>query len=74
MRSGISDCRPSTVDYLDAGDPKTGSLGRCRQRRDVVQQTVVSTVHEEAEMCEKIGSDEGLRDVSYYKAPCEFPA
>jgi hypothetical protein len=35
---------PDTDDF-DAGDPRAGGLGRCRQRRDAVQQAVVSTVH-----------------------------
>jgi hypothetical protein len=37
--------RCTATDDFDAGDPRIGGLGRCRQRRDAVQQAVVSTVH-----------------------------
>jgi hypothetical protein len=40
----------TATDDFDAGDPRIGDLGRCRRRRDAVQQAVVSTVHLEAEM------------------------
>jgi hypothetical protein len=42
---GESVDRSTATDYVDAGDPRAGSLGRCRQRRDTIQQAVVSTVH-----------------------------
>jgi hypothetical protein len=37
--------RCTDTDDFDAGDPIIGGLGRCRQRCDAVQETVVSTVY-----------------------------
>jgi hypothetical protein len=52
VRFGNSERRISTdvpllmsLMLFDAGDPRIGGLGRCRQRCDAVQQAVVSTVH-----------------------------
>jgi hypothetical protein len=67
------DLRAATDDF-HAGSPRTGSLGRGRQRRDCVQQAVVLTVHQEAEMGEEIGPDEGLCDVGHHESPPELPA
>jgi hypothetical protein len=58
--------RSTATDDFDAGSPRTGSLGRGKQRRDCVQQTVVLTVHQEAEMGEEIGPDEELCDVGHH--------
>jgi hypothetical protein len=63
-RSGNSegkgvDLRTATGDF-HAGSLLTGSLGNGRQRSGPVQQEVLSTVHQEAEMGEEVGPDEGL--------------
>jgi hypothetical protein len=51
------------------GGLQTGSLGRGRQRRDSIR-----TVHQEAEMGEEVGPDEGLFDVGHHELPRELPA
>jgi hypothetical protein len=66
--------RGTGINYLDACIPGAGSLSGCRQRCDVVQQPVVPTVHQEAEMREEVGSYERFRDVGYHEAPRELPA
>jgi hypothetical protein len=45
-----------------------------RQRHDCVQQAVVLTVHQEVEMGEEIGPDEGLCYVGHHESPRELPA
>jgi predicted nucleic acid-binding Zn ribbon protein len=62
--------RSSTTDDFHAGGLRTGSFGRGRQRRDSVQQAVL-TVHQEAEMGEEVGPDEELCDVGQHEAPRE---
>jgi hypothetical protein len=66
--------RTATDDFHAGGLRTTSSLSRGRQRRDSVQQAVVLTVHQEAEMGEEVGPDEGLCDVGHHEPPRELPA
>jgi hypothetical protein len=66
--------RRTATDDFHAGGLRTGSLGRGRQRRDCVQKAVVLTIHQEAEMREEVGPDEGLCNVGHHESPRELPA
>jgi hypothetical protein len=66
--------RSTSTDDYHAGDLRTRSLGRGRQRRDCVQKAVDLTVHQEADMGEAVGPDEGLCDVGHNESPRELPA
>jgi hypothetical protein len=66
--------RSTATDDFHAAGLRTGSLGRGRQRRDCVQKAVVLTVHQESEMGEEVGPDEGLCDVGHNESPRELPA
>jgi hypothetical protein len=66
--------RRTATDDFHARGLRTGSLGRGRQRRDCVQQAVILTVHQEAEMGEEVGPDERLCDVGHHEPPRELPA
>jgi hypothetical protein len=65
----------TATDYFHAGGLRTGSLAiGQKQRRNCVQQAVVLTVHQEAEMGLEVGPDEGLCDVGRHESPRELPA
>jgi hypothetical protein len=66
--------RRTANDDFHAGSLRFGSLGRGRQRRDCVEQTVVLTVHQEAEMGDEVGPEEGLCDVGHHESLHELPA
>jgi hypothetical protein len=66
--------RRTVTDHFHAGGLRTGSLGMGRQQRDCVQQTIVLTVYQEAEMGEEVGPEEGLCDVGDHEEPRELPA
>jgi hypothetical protein len=65
--------RSTATDDFDAGDLPTGGLGRGR-RRDSGQQVVVLTIHQEDEIGEKVGLNEGLWDVDNHEPLREIPA
>jgi hypothetical protein len=62
----------ATDDFL-AASLRTGSVNRGIQRRDSVQQAVVLTVYQEAEMWEEVGPDEELCNVGQHEPPRELP-
>jgi hypothetical protein len=73
MRSGNSERSVST----EEPPLMTFTLGVCELAAwagaDNDEQTVL-TVHQEAEMGEEVGSDEGFCDVGHHEPPCELPA
>jgi hypothetical protein len=58
----------TTTDDFDTGHLKTGGLVRGRQRCDSVQQVVVPTVHQEAEMGEEVSPMTDC-DIGHHEPP-----
>jgi hypothetical protein len=71
-KESVDQCAAS--DGLNAGDQRPGGLGWYRQRRDSIQKSVVSAVHQKAEMREDVHSDVRLCDVGHDEPPHEILA
>jgi hypothetical protein len=65
--------RRTATDDFHSGSLRTGSLGGA-DNEVTVQQAVVLIVHQEAEMGEEVGPEEGLCDVGHHEAPSELQA
>jgi hypothetical protein len=52
--------RKTATDDFHVEGLRTGSLDRGRLRRDSIQQAIVLTVHQEAEIGEEVDPDEGF--------------